>query len=217
MTVINRSNDMVWGCLGANYVHMSFLQEYIACSLGLKVGLYHQFTNNLHVYEANWFPDKWLSDVEPDPYQSRPDAYPNPPLFRPNLTELSEDPGPVCLGQSDFDSDLSRLFSVWDSSGLSFPDLGLVPWMSPFFKDVVVPLIIAWKLHLSRNYAGAILIAERITHSDWRLACKQWLQRRQFKYENRPRQMDMPGKVHQTSDDSHSEIPPLRPGKDSSA
>jgi hypothetical protein len=40
MTVFNRSNDMVWGAYGANAVHFSILQEYIACALGLKVGAY---------------------------------------------------------------------------------------------------------------------------------------------------------------------------------
>ena len=52
MTVCNRSNDLVWGMLGANIVHMSILQEYIANATGLPVGTYHQFTNNLHVYEG---------------------------------------------------------------------------------------------------------------------------------------------------------------------
>src|SRR5690606_6235064 len=30
MTVCNRSNDAIWGAVGANVVHMSFLQEYMA-------------------------------------------------------------------------------------------------------------------------------------------------------------------------------------------
>ena len=34
MTVCNRSNDLIWGCCGANAVHMSFLQEYVATMWG---------------------------------------------------------------------------------------------------------------------------------------------------------------------------------------
>ena len=34
MTVCNRSNDLVWGCLGANAVHFSFLLEYMAGLIG---------------------------------------------------------------------------------------------------------------------------------------------------------------------------------------
>ena len=30
MTVSNRSNDVIWGTFGANVVHMSILQEYVA-------------------------------------------------------------------------------------------------------------------------------------------------------------------------------------------
>ena len=50
MTVANRSNDMIWGAYGANAVHMSFLQEYVASMCGVKCGIYTQFTHNLHAY-----------------------------------------------------------------------------------------------------------------------------------------------------------------------
>lgn len=56
MTVCNRSNDLIWGALGANIVHMTFLQELIANAVGVPVGEYMVFTNNLHIYESvpNW-------------------------------------------------------------------------------------------------------------------------------------------------------------------
>lgn len=50
MTVCNRSNDAVWGCYGANAVHFSFLQQYLARQLNVEVGRYVQFSNSLHVY-----------------------------------------------------------------------------------------------------------------------------------------------------------------------
>lgn len=50
MTVCNRSNDLLWGAFGANAVHFSILQEFLANALGIPVGRYHQFTNNLHAY-----------------------------------------------------------------------------------------------------------------------------------------------------------------------
>jgi thymidylate synthase len=52
MTVCNRSNDLVWGMLGANIVHFSILQEYIAHAANLRMGRLIQFTNNLHIYEG---------------------------------------------------------------------------------------------------------------------------------------------------------------------
>lgn len=50
MTVHNRSNDLVWGALGANVVHFTYIQEMIATAAGLNVGRYYVMTNNLHVY-----------------------------------------------------------------------------------------------------------------------------------------------------------------------
>jgi hypothetical protein len=50
LTVFNRSNDVFWGLLGANIVQFSFLQEYIASSLGLQVGRLYQITTNAHIY-----------------------------------------------------------------------------------------------------------------------------------------------------------------------
>lgn len=198
ITVINRSNDMVWGCFGANYVHMSFLQEYIACALGVKVGVYHQVTNNLHIYEANWHPEKWLSAVAPDPYMSRPDPYPNPPLFKGNY-------------YSGFDDDNKRMFAFWDSLH-SFSMLGKsadFESRTSFFQDVVKPLIQSWNSHLARDYTAAILTAGRISHHDWRLVCTQWLQRRQVKWDTKPRINPQGlGDKTETADDSHSHIPP---------
>jgi hypothetical protein len=50
MTVINRSNDLIWGSLGANAVHMTMLHELIARAAGIRVGKYRVFTTNLHIY-----------------------------------------------------------------------------------------------------------------------------------------------------------------------
>jgi hypothetical protein len=50
LTVVNRSNDMFWGLLGANIVQFSFLQEYMARMLGRKIGQLHQISTNLHAY-----------------------------------------------------------------------------------------------------------------------------------------------------------------------
>lgn len=50
MTVCNRSNDLVWGMLGANIVHMTYLHELIAMGAGLPVGRYTVFSNNVHFY-----------------------------------------------------------------------------------------------------------------------------------------------------------------------
>lgn len=52
ITVTCRSNDVVWGAYGANAVHFSFLQEYMAGMIGVRVGKYYQLSNNWHLYES---------------------------------------------------------------------------------------------------------------------------------------------------------------------
>ena len=63
MTIFNRSNDIIWGALGANVVHFSVLQEFVACSVGLRVGEYRQVSNNLHLYLTVYDGQKYLANL----------------------------------------------------------------------------------------------------------------------------------------------------------
>jgi thymidylate synthase len=54
LTVLCRSNDAIWGAYGANAVHFSVLQEYLAARIAVGVGRMYQFSNNFHVYEGEW-------------------------------------------------------------------------------------------------------------------------------------------------------------------
>ena len=84
MTVCNRSNDLVWGACGANAVHLTFLQEALACALDAKVGWYHQFTNNLHVYTGMpRFKEIWNTVGVPDHYSRA--VVPGPMIAEPGV------------------------------------------------------------------------------------------------------------------------------------
>ena len=50
ITVCCRSNDALWGAYGANAVHFSVLQEYLAAKLDVSIGTYYQLSNNFHAY-----------------------------------------------------------------------------------------------------------------------------------------------------------------------
>jgi len=50
MTVFNRSNDVILGMLGANIVHMTILQEYMASMLEVELGSYYVVSDNAHLY-----------------------------------------------------------------------------------------------------------------------------------------------------------------------
>jgi len=159
MTVCNRSNDMVWGMLGANVVHWSILQEYLACRIGVGVGHYHQITNNLHVYTERWEPDKWLAEYDGD----------EPPLFYGNTVwpcamPLVQDP-------ERFDAEVNRFVDIIDGD-----------YDEPFLQDVAQPMMAAFRRHKQRQYIGddnaAMNLIERVRASDWRLAGRAWLNKR---------------------------------------
>jgi thymidylate synthase len=166
MTVTNRSNDLVWGMLGANYVHFTFLQEYMAARLGVEVGRYHHFTNNLHAYSWNWKPDEWLAPpTVVDNYIYGPDAY--SPL---QTVPLVRDP-------EAFERELPLVVETcWGYPGRNEE---LPPTLSePFLQDVAVPAFGAFANHKAGDYALAAEVARQIKADDWRLACAAWLERR---------------------------------------
>lgn len=50
LTVFCRSNDIIWGAYGANAVHFSMLQEYMANWIGCPIGKLYQISVNWHAY-----------------------------------------------------------------------------------------------------------------------------------------------------------------------
>jgi hypothetical protein len=163
MTVTNRSNDAVWGCYGANAVHFSFLQEYMASYLGVEVGQYHQVSNSLHIY-----PDlpvvKRIMDGNPpidDSGHYENNVVITYPLMSGGATHI------------EFHMDMATFFSDRRS------DCG--DWETGFFRDVVMPM---WEVHQIYKYgekAAALSVCEQIEAVDWRRAVREWLQRRMVK------------------------------------
>lgn len=162
MTVLNRSNDLVWGLTGANAVHFAFLQEYLAARLRVEVGVYRHFTNNLHVYTSNWKPEEWLKEgtsgliYNGDGYWRGVALVRDPEVFERELPDFVEShKGPH----------------------------GMTPltgkWSEPFLKDVADPLLTAFHFHKSKAPAMAIEAANSIPAGDWRIAATAWLKRRQ--------------------------------------
>jgi thymidylate synthase len=182
MTVINRSNDLVWGLLGTDYVDFSVLQEYMAARLGVEVGLYHHFTNNLHVYDWNWKPEEWLMAYDRemyDPYQAEdyqrleggPDAVYEQwrKMKYSKHIPLVKDPAvfeKYLPGFVDRHKDDGAIDKAWE-----WPP-------EPFIKDVAEPMLSAFHLYKRGHKAGAWEHANLIAADDWRLAAKGWIERR---------------------------------------
>ena len=72
-----RSNDFIYGASGVNIFNYTFMQEYFASILGLKVGYYIHIANNMHYYDLHRSLVSSLaslSDVEDEgtPYHTQP-------------------------------------------------------------------------------------------------------------------------------------------------
>jgi thymidylate synthase len=156
-TVYNRSNDFILGALGANAVHMSVIQEFVARMVGVKVGQYWQITNCLHAYTEltpHWEKCKNLSlSMYVDPYK-----------------EDEVKPFPLVTCKDDWMSDLYKwMEEPW--RGVRYTD--------PFFNKVARPMAVAHRAH--KENKNGLEYVNQIEASDWQLACKQWLERRELK------------------------------------
>lgn len=169
MTVTNRSNDLIWGMLGANVVHFSFLQEYMATRLGVEVGVYNQFTNNLHVYctRKDYKPAAWLADETPDAYVEQPINY-----------------VPLVQNADRFDQEVARFIDVdWTDANPLQP--GWHGFLEPFLETVASPMCRAFAMHKARDYSAAIYWCNEIKADDWRIACYNWIEKRRVGYESK--------------------------------
>lgn len=83
MSVIRRSNDMIWG-LPYNQIQFYFIHALIAGELDAKVGRYTEFVQNMHVYTQNY--PQIFEHVKSriaefgDEYLTEPDVRENPDM-----------------------------------------------------------------------------------------------------------------------------------------
>jgi thymidylate synthase len=177
MTVTNRSNDMVWGMLGANYVHFSFLQEYMAAKIGVDVGVYNQFSNNLHVYDWNWKPDEWNEGMV-DYY----DRTYHP--FRPKFEHV-----PLVDDPETFDAELQEFVETHENGErVNFEGAGRRVWKERFFREVAHPMMCAFHCHKAGAYDEAAIwlgLEPGLTDGlspvrahDWAMVAEEWIDRR---------------------------------------
>lgn len=157
MQVNCRSNDIVWGAYGANAVHMSMLQEYIAAGVGVPVGTYWQSSYNWHAYENTFAKVKGLAmHLEDDPYIR----------------------GIV----APFDM-ISTDLATWMQDLHMFIEEGpVIGFRDPFFRRVATPLYHSWMAYSDKEdpyrHGKAFEIIGQCAATDWRLACIEWLERR---------------------------------------
>lgn len=155
MTVCNRSNDLIWGMLGANVVHFSMLQEYMAFAIGVVIGSYHQISNNLHAYTDRWDPRRWL----------------NSQVMKLDL----ENAMPLIYNQERFDIECYRFIDSIDGD-YAEPFLLRVaqPMMAAFRAH-------KQRRYYGDNSASALI--DRVWDDAWRIAGQSWIAKRQKAWE----------------------------------
>lgn len=174
ITVTCRSNDMLWGAHGANAVHFSVLQEYLAAGVGVPVGRMFQVSNNYHAYEATLTADLAAGLVVPglNPYD------------REDRNETIE---PFPLVSTDL--------KTWREDLSIFMEEGpIVGFREPFFRKVATPMEHAHEHYRKGRgedrYTGALEIIEQCAAADWRVACREWLQRRHAAWKAKQKEQD---------------------------
>ena len=158
MTVLCRSNDIIWGAYGANAVHMSVLQEFIAAAVCAPVGVYRQYSHNYHLYPAHYDINNLELRLVDDLYQHgiKPSALitTNAEEWLVDLHEFMRNP----CGQTRYNDD--------------------------FFTHTAAPMYAAWSERRFGRGDG-IAAAQDIKAVDWRVACVEWLRRAAIRKQER--------------------------------
>ena len=144
-----RSNDIVWGCYGANAVHFTVLQEYLAARIGVGIGRFTQFSWNWHMYDTT----KHLASIE-----SARRVFPYPGTI------------PLVTDPDTFDAEVRRY--------IVNPDSALTA-KNTFLESTARALFKANEARKAGDYKGALEWAGAVLAPDWRKAAVEWLERRQ--------------------------------------
>lgn len=167
MTVTCRSNDAVWGAYGANVVHFSVLQEYVAAGLGVEVGVYRQFSNNFHAYTDVYSEEKLEAIVED--VKGR-----NLYTFFDTYTV------PVVRSFAQFNYELGWFFESPPkeeeaNTAEECVHINNGQYSEPFFREVVVPMYLAWLSYKRKDSLRVLAFLSCVSADDWRIAARYFL------------------------------------------
>lgn len=170
-----RSNDAFFGAYGANSVHMAFLLEYLAGSVGVPVGWYAQNSFNIHAYSD--FYHKVMNErsaLTQETSLRHNMTLPTEHKWNPYASgELGERPTFPLMNQADHER-FDRELAIFLAGGSTHSD-GLT---DPFFLNVAAPLRESHAHYRNKDYAAAAQAAQQCAAPDWRKGCLDWLNRR---------------------------------------
>jgi thymidylate synthase len=165
MTVFNRSNDLIWGCCGANAVHFAILQEYVAGMIGINMGEYWQISTNLHMY---------MEHV--DLLRHRMSAHVS--LHSVLISTGNYGPTqPLIKYPEAFDNEIQEVMQMVDDihEGKEIYSGNL---SNSFLSDVVIPMAKAHWYYKKKQIPMALFEMRRVIAQDWKKAGTEWIERR---------------------------------------
>lgn len=161
MTVFNRSNDLWFGAYGANAVHFSFLQEFVARSVGMSVGVYNQMSHNLHLYMSNGYDGKAIiRDVM-------------------QFDDCNHYKGGVVRPMPIMENDDYKSFLRDCEVFCNDPFNMSTKYFNSFFFLVARPMALISKVRREKSGTGEYW-ANLIMASDWKRAALEWIERREI-------------------------------------
>jgi thymidylate synthase len=167
MTVFNRSNDLIWGCCGANAVHFPLMQEYVAGMIGIDVGRYWQISTNLHLYVEHL--DMLQKRLKPTVNSNLYVALKSPWDY-----EITQ---PLVKYPIVFDTELMETMT-WIDRLQCDEEIYTGNISNPFLGQVVLPMAEAHYLYKKKDFNGALEEMENVIAEDWRKAGTEWIQRK---------------------------------------
>jgi hypothetical protein len=186
LTVFCRSNDIIWGAYGANAVHFSFLQEYMASRIRCGVGHLYQVSVNWHAYHQ-MADGKTLDELNTQiEFESRVQTPGNPY----DIKEVRHVPIPTYTDNSKIDRRIGSLLAHADA-GFSSPHfdyvMGDTEWIAMVYKMLYAHHLYKTlpppdRYERAREELRKVPGAEDV---DWLVAGDQWLVRRQARWEQR--------------------------------
>lgn len=192
ITVLCRSNDMIWGAYGANAVQFSMLQQYMAYSLGVDVGTYTQISDSFHVYTENTQGSRQKQMWEKLKTKYASGEFDSCPYTDGTAVSLQ-----LVHRYEEFNSEVRDFcyYALYDHNTLL---QGRCKFNEPFLTKIAVPMFKLWNMHEYYKGTGELSIPKfnplaRLIHHglpngamfDWIKAGIQWVARHEKKEEQK--------------------------------
>lgn len=184
--VFCRSNDIVYGCYGANAVQMSMLHEYLAAMIGVPIGRYYQISGDYHAYQTvpyvwnNYWPLTQHEDID---WTDDDVHWENPydQIHKGSTGDVTLSVMSLVHDVASFDAELSVIMMAVKYRQMST----LIPstFKNRFFAEVAIPMYQAFDHHKSGRTRDGMELLYKLTSpytnpNDWLIAGRQWLERR---------------------------------------